>query len=94
MASPVSAYGVNSAKQSFFYLTPFVPLSFKGEGEVLGRGVKPLSDAPLLIPLHLKPVQVHRLVRVDAGLLAADVNLLVNTIHPFKVGEEQAPPPT
>jgi len=33
----------------FIYLTPSVPLSFQGEGGVLGRGASPLLDAPLVI---------------------------------------------
>jgi len=30
------------------YLTPFIPLSFKGEGEVLKRGAMPLLNSPLI----------------------------------------------
>ena len=45
-------------------------------------------DFPLFIPLHLKAVELYWLVGADAALLAADVNLVVNTVYPLKVGEE------
>jgi len=40
------------------------------------------------IPLHLKAVQFYRLTGAYAALLAADVNLVVHAVHPFKVGQE------
>jgi len=30
------------------YLTPLIPLSFKGEGDILKRGASPLLNAPFL----------------------------------------------
>jgi len=34
-----------------YYLTPFIPLSFKGEGEeVLGKGLRPFK-LPLVSPI-------------------------------------------
>ena len=30
------------------YLTPFIPLSFEGEGEIRKEGLMPLLDAPLI----------------------------------------------
>ena len=33
----------------FVYLTPSVPLSYQGEGEVLGRGAAPLLDIPFTV---------------------------------------------
>jgi len=36
-----------------FYLTPLIPLAFKGEGEVFGRGASPLSGSPRVAPLIL-----------------------------------------
>jgi len=32
----------------YFYLTPFIPLSFKGEGEIIEEGLRP-SLTPLII---------------------------------------------
>jgi hypothetical protein len=29
----------------FIYLTPFIPLSFKGEGKIYKRGAKPLFNS-------------------------------------------------
>jgi len=40
-------YTFKAKKHSVFYLTPFFPLSFKGEGEEEERGAKPLLNTPL-----------------------------------------------
>ena len=46
-----------------------------------------------MIPLHLEPVQLHRLLWPDARFAAADLDLVLRRVHALQVGQEQPPLP-
>jgi hypothetical protein len=46
------------------------------------------SSSLLFIPLHFKPIELYWFIWGDACFLAADINLIVDTIYSFKVGQE------
>ena len=60
-------------------------MTFSDSLRVWERGFAPLK-LTLFIPLYLEAVKFYRLIRVDSRLLAADINLLGDTINPLKVG--------
>ncbi len=72
---------------------PLYPPLLQRRGGGDGRGASPLLNSPLLlIPLYLKSIKLYRLIGGYACLLAADINLIVHSIHPLKVRQEQTPP--
>jgi hypothetical protein len=49
------------------YLTPCVPLSYQGEGEIFGRGATPLLNAPFYIRWVVLLLNAHFIKELITG---------------------------
>ncbi len=47
-----------------------------------------LESRVLVVSLDLKAIELHRLVRADARLAPGDLDLVLNGVHAFQVGQE------